>query len=1019
MTKRLKNKLNRIAIIGIVVTVILGIFIYAVQTKLTTDDQKDDLQNEIITVEEELKNTKEERQKNIDSFDEFYQSKADSLAFLLQKDKDVSYSDFKEMMNVDYLCIMDTDSNIIEGDSVEFTNEDKEKLKAVFNGEEYEPYDQDYKGTTSRYYATKIDDSREVVIVQNIKDLTNTIKNNASTASTLSKTHIGIDGFMFAVKKDGTIVYYPQSNKIDKNLFDNSGLESSDLQDGYYGKIKIYNQSYIASIHWSKANNMYLIGVIPASEVTGPVRNYTAIQMFILVLLFISLIVYGVSLLNDEEKNGQLDEHASRHEKFFVHSHIKKRIMNFSIILIVLIFGSTYYLQSLFSLSQASMINAHNAEQLSETIKKNDDQIQNLREIYNTRYLRKAKLVSYILSNYPDLENREDMKELSKINGLEYIMVYDMDGKERTSDSSYVNFEISDDPDDQSYEFQRMKNGAEYYIQEAQDDEIEGKYSQYIAYTMVDDQGNPTGFIQICSEPDEIKEVLHSTQLGTVLGNVSYSNDGFAFGVEDSTDEFLYFPDDSMMGNVSTNYGFKDEYKQDGFNNFITLNGKSYFVQGFKAEDHYKSSTDTNVFYIYVAIPQSEIGSSNLWMTLWITLASLIALAFVDLFILTGPLNRLVEKKEEDGEKENIQVIMPDGTIRHSLAAADRWNATNLTWKNKSAVQRSSSVFSWAFGLMAIFITISILFKDQIYQENSILLYVIEGNWEKGLNIFAFTSCIMIICVVRVVVLIVRWILSTLSVSLNARGETICRMLRNGIKYISFFVILYFCLAQFGIDTKTLVASIGIFSLVVGLGAKDLIADILAGLFVIFESEFQVGDIVDIGGWRGTVEEIGFRTTKVVDASGDVKIISNSQLVGVVNATKQYSSCLVVIGIEYEESLEHVENILSQELPKMKKKFPEIVDGPFYQGVVELAADSVNIRIAAKCAEKDRGPLQRKLNRELKLIFDKNNINIPYAQIVVNQPVEHGSNSATFMEQYKAEAYSKEQQELSKDIKEE
>ena len=83
------------------------------------------------------------------------------------------------------------------------------------------------------------------------------------------------------------------------------------------------------------------------------------------------------------------------------------------------------------------------------------------------------------------------------------------------------------------------------------------------------------------------------------------------------------------------------------------------------------------------------------------------------------------------------------------------------------------------------------------------------------------------------------------------------------------------------------------------LGAQSLIADIIAGLFTIFEGEYQVGDIVVIDGWRGTVEEIGIRSTRVVDSGGNTKIINNSEITTVINQTQHLSVVSTTISIEY------------------------------------------------------------------------------------------------------------------------
>ena len=175
-----------------------------------------------------------------------------------------------------------------------------------------------------------------------------------------------------------------------------------------------------------------------------------------------------------------------------------------------------------------------------------------------------------------------------------------------------------------------------------------------------------------------------------------------------------------------------------------------------------------------------------------------------------------------------------------------------------------------------------------------------------------------------------------------------------------------------------------------------------------------MGDIIQVGGSKGTVLEIGVRTTKINDGSGNILVLRNSNISNMVNMTKETSFAAVEVGIEYGESLERVENILSKELPNIKKRLPAIIDGPFYKGVTMLADNSVNIKIVAECAEKDRLPLTNDLNREMKLLFDKYEISIPFPQVVVNKPITF--KKATAAEKRAADKFNAEQKEALKNL---
>ena len=244
---------------------------------------------------------------------------------------------------------------------------------------------------------------------------------------------------------------------------------------------------------------------------------------------------------------------------------------------------------------------------------------------------------------------------------------------------------------------------------------------------------------------------------------------------------------------------------------------------------------------------------------------------------------------------------------------------------------------------------------------------------------------------------------------------TIIKLTISFLRWIIVIVAFLMILSAWGVDTTTLLASAGILALVIGLGAQSLIADIIAGIFIVFEGDYQVGDIVVIDGWRGTVEEIGIRTTKISDAGGNVKIVNNSKISSIVNQTHELSVAKCYMTIDYDESLERVELILKENLPKIKEKIPAIVAGPFYKGVTELADSSVNLLFMATCKEEDIFQVQRDLNREMYLLFNKNNIAIPFNQLVISKR-ETISGSVSKKEEIQAKKFADHQAEISKGI---
>ena len=278
-------------------------------------------------------------------------------------------------------------------------------------------------------------------------------------------------------------------------------------------------------------------------------------------------------------------------------------------------------------------------------------------------------------------------------------------------------------------------------------------------------------------------------------------------------------------------------------------------------------------------------------------------------------------------------------------------------------------------------------------------------------------ECIAIGFLAWVVIKVVQFVIEKLF-SHSKGGITAAKLFSSFAKYVIALIALIMMLSVLGVNTTALVASVGIMALIIGLGAQSLIADVIAGLFIVFEGEYKVGDIIVIDGWRGTVLEIGIRTTRIVDAGGNVKIINNSSIHAVINQTKQLSVAKAYISIEYGESLQRVELVIRDNLDNIKKNIPQIVEGPFYKGVDALGESSVDLLFMANCKEEDIYIVQRAMNRELKLLFDANGISIPFPQIVLNEPTKFEDVNLTKKEEKQAKKFADDQLEKSKELEE-
>ena len=269
---------------------------------------------------------------------------------------------------------------------------------------------------------------------------------------------------------------------------------------------------------------------------------------------------------------------------------------------------------------------------------------------------------------------------------------------------------------------------------------------------------------------------------------------------------------------------------------------------------------------------------------------------------------------------------------------------------------------------------------------------IIENSIGKFFNLIRFFEDRYVTLLESLAIIIFIWILNklcmiivSLSTKKGARSETIGNLLKGFVKILSILIAVFLILSAWGIDTPTLLAGAGILGLAISFGAQSLLEDMFAGLAIITQKLFVVGDIVELEHMRGTVKDIGLRVTKIEDIYGDVLIINNSDIKNVINTTSSLSIAICDIGVEYGADLEKVENVIKENLELIRKNIPNIKEGPFYYGVDQLADSAVVCRIVAKTEEQNKHSVRRALNREVKLLFDRHQINIPFPQLTIHQ----------------------------------
>ena len=259
-----------------------------------------------------------------------------------------------------------------------------------------------------------------------------------------------------------------------------------------------------------------------------------------------------------------------------------------------------------------------------------------------------------------------------------------------------------------------------------------------------------------------------------------------------------------------------------------------------------------------------------------------------------------------------------------------------------------------------------------------------------------------LIVVVGVVVwIVVRWLIhrwsARLQSSLAATGElvdrarakrinTIGRTLSALVFIIAAVVVVVTSLGVWGVPLGPLIASLSVVGLAIGIGAQDLVKDVIAGMFILVEDQYAVGDVVELAGASGTVAEIRLRTTVLRDLDGSIHHVPNGEVRVATNLTYEYSRVVVDLSVAYEGSVDRALDVIggvAEGLAADPEWSSAVVDEPQVLGVDALGDSGVVIRVLFTTDPEMRWNVKREFLRRVKNGLDEAGIEIPYPHVTI------------------------------------
>ena len=794
----------------------------------------------------------------------------------------------------------------------------------------------------STWYLCRIDDGH--ALAMKAVDMSSLLSDASFSVwnALLENETIGQEGYAFAwSNQTGRILYHPDV-MVTQALLGEIGLEQEDVQDRRFCTREVSGKRVLLYPALLKEQDTWVACAIPEEELEASRRFNRIVLSIVFSLLCAALIYYEIMLLRQKKvriltdftHSGKTAEHVSR----------KKKLVILTSLMLVLLLLFHLYLQTLYLMSTWAEAASRHTSEVEKRVEEQDIFGKSYTQLYDSEKEMQMEVMEEYLSKHPEQITASLLDAFSYAVHAVDLQVLDQGGEivaqkssmgysrileGETTEASVSPSEAVATQDDGRKLSDWMKDGRLYLL------------------PMHGDQETENGFLYVRSYSFSVDMTLYYYSLQETLKRIQPGRGGFVFAVDIETKKFTSYPDEKLIGRDALEYGLTENQIKDNYCDYIQIDGVSYYA----ATDMIGNNM------IYYAISKRNLLRGRIQVSAAAAILAAVLLFLTGICLYTS--------------REQIELVKPDNE-RHIAEAG----------KNSPEYKVMRVMLFYLIATAALFAGYT-SFRESA-DMGGILGYVLSGRWERGFNVFALTSAVLIMCRGGLVLFFASRFVQTLGGILPIRGGTILKMLGSLFTYLAVAVLLYQCALCFGLNPTALMASAGIVSVVVGIGANSLVGDILAGIFLLMEGNVQVGDVVLVGDFRGYVMELGIRMTKLFDMDNDnVKIIPNNEVRNVVHLTMRTSIVYNEFQIRYEERIEDVERIVREEL-KNAKKSPRILGGPVYIGVSSLGDNGVTMKMETKCHEPNRMKVTREVNHIVYTIFQKHNISVPYPQVTLH-----------------------------------
>ena len=219
----------------------------------------------------------------------------------------------------------------------------------------------------------------------------------------------------------------------------------------------------------------------------------------------------------------------------------------------------------------------------------------------------------------------------------------------------------------------------------------------------------------------------------------------------------------------------------------------------------------------------------------------------------------------------------------------------------------------------------------------------------------------------------------------DRRADTLSELIQTTLNFIVWFIIIMISLDVLGVNITPILASAGVVGLAIGFGSQNLVKDVVAGFFHFLDNNYNLGEVIQVNGFTGTVTQMNLRMVHLTDAFGAEMIINQGSIGSLINWSRNQTTAVIDFGVAYDTDLKKLSDIMEAFVQSLPEKITDLVEAPRFLGVMELADSSINCRILAKTEAGNHWAAGRKIRQELVAALNEHAIEIPFPHVVVSQ----------------------------------